>query len=767
MTTKQDTLVSGTNIKTINNQSILGSGNINIEGGSGGTSDYNELTNKPSINGVELTGDKTNSQLGIPTKTSDLTNDSGFLTSESEPAFNSSPAKNITNNDISNWNGKQDTLVSGSNIKTINNQNILGSGNIEIEGVSDYTELTNKPSINGTTLNGNVNLATPEQLNTKQDTLVSGTNIKTVNNESLLGSGNITIEGEPAVNPFKGWFNNLTSLQTITPITGDYAYVKGATTADPIEIYECTTAGTWTDSGREFNSANDQSFATSQPLNEVHIKDENGNDVSGSADVLSADALGVSVESDGRGDLDISDENGNVLARYENGHFRTKNFYSGDACTKDELDDLSKEVNKVINVKSYGAVGDGVTDDTSALENAFADGFTTKRPVVFPDGTYLIRRPLTLRSGMEVYGLGNATIKKKTSTTTTLTASLSAGSSTMTVASVSGFEVGDYIFVSSESRIYPAARHCSVGIITAINTSTKQITFESAYKDQKAGAVKTHAVGCYVSNSCALIRSWGTKYECIGAYIHHLTLDGNRVSGEFGDWMNGCIHIDACTGTVEGITYDKEARDNTFKDLVIKNSPFDGISDQGNGGAYIENCKISNSYMHGVHFGTVYSSATITHNYLKNTENGAACFWCQDVENLIFDGNIVDSCYKGCSDYEYGTAGQSSIINNNIFINITNYVFDFSHSVTADFQGRMILNGNLIEGVNYNIGTFANKSNINISDNIVKNYSTTPSYLFNLSGASNVILSCNLAPTINNVVNGNVTRLINVNNSWN
>lgn len=34
--TKQDTLVSGTNIKTINNQSILGEGNITIEGGSGG-----------------------------------------------------------------------------------------------------------------------------------------------------------------------------------------------------------------------------------------------------------------------------------------------------------------------------------------------------------------------------------------------------------------------------------------------------------------------------------------------------------------------------------------------------------------------------------------------------------------------------------------------------------------------------------------------------------------------------------------------------------
>lgn len=37
--------------------------------------------------------------------------------------------------------------------------------------------------------------ATTTQLATKQDALVSGTNIKTINNESILGSGNITIEG--------------------------------------------------------------------------------------------------------------------------------------------------------------------------------------------------------------------------------------------------------------------------------------------------------------------------------------------------------------------------------------------------------------------------------------------------------------------------------------------------------------------------------------------------------------------------------------------
>ena len=58
-------------------------------------------------------------------------------------------------------------------------------------GGQDYTDLTNKPSINDVTLEGNKSLS---ELGV-QATLTSGTNIKTINNESILGSGNITIEG--------------------------------------------------------------------------------------------------------------------------------------------------------------------------------------------------------------------------------------------------------------------------------------------------------------------------------------------------------------------------------------------------------------------------------------------------------------------------------------------------------------------------------------------------------------------------------------------
>jgi len=47
---KQETLVSGTNIKTINNESLLGSGNITISGGGGTDTDFTGATS--STNGV-------------------------------------------------------------------------------------------------------------------------------------------------------------------------------------------------------------------------------------------------------------------------------------------------------------------------------------------------------------------------------------------------------------------------------------------------------------------------------------------------------------------------------------------------------------------------------------------------------------------------------------------------------------------------------------------------------------------------------------------
>jgi len=82
---------------------------------------------------------------------------------------------------------KQDALVSGTNIKTINGESVLGSGDISISAgalIDDSDTSTGKVWSSS---------KTSTQIGTKQDTLVSGTNIKTINSQSIVGSGNIII----------------------------------------------------------------------------------------------------------------------------------------------------------------------------------------------------------------------------------------------------------------------------------------------------------------------------------------------------------------------------------------------------------------------------------------------------------------------------------------------------------------------------------------------------------------------------------------------
>lgn len=53
---------------------------------------------------------------------------------ETDPVFVASVAHSITQAMIDGWNGKQAALVSGTNIKTVNGNSLLGSGDITIEG---------------------------------------------------------------------------------------------------------------------------------------------------------------------------------------------------------------------------------------------------------------------------------------------------------------------------------------------------------------------------------------------------------------------------------------------------------------------------------------------------------------------------------------------------------------------------------------------------------------------------------------------------------
>lgn len=166
---KQEQLISGTNIKTINNTSILGSGNIKIEGGG---SDYPELTNKPKINNVELNGNKTSSDLGlqpagnyalkseiptVPTKVSAFTNDAGYLTSHQDLT------NYVTNTDYATYN-------EGGVVKISVGDHGLNMDNGTLKGVvktlAQYNDMSSKGVISKGTLE---NVITGKNLATKND----------------------------------------------------------------------------------------------------------------------------------------------------------------------------------------------------------------------------------------------------------------------------------------------------------------------------------------------------------------------------------------------------------------------------------------------------------------------------------------------------------------------------------------------------------------------------------------------------------------------
>jgi hypothetical protein len=84
---------------------------------------------------------------------------------------------------------KQATLVSGTNIKTVNSTTLLGSGDIAVQPT--LVSGTSIKTVNSNSLLGAGDVAV-------QETLVSGTNIKTLNSVSLLGAGNIVLAATPS-----------------------------------------------------------------------------------------------------------------------------------------------------------------------------------------------------------------------------------------------------------------------------------------------------------------------------------------------------------------------------------------------------------------------------------------------------------------------------------------------------------------------------------------------------------------------------------------
>lgn len=187
--------------------------NITIDGGGSIVAGVTKVY----VNGVDVTVDN-KAYVIVPTKTSELTNNSGFITTETDPTV-PSYVKAITNADINSWNNKQNLLVSGTNIKTINSTSLLGSGNIVISGGTPTNVKVNGTSI---TVGGEADIitnslydestnpiATMYDVPTSTSQLINDSSYAVTNNINTFNAdqninGNLYLDGESNLNQYSG-----------------------------------------------------------------------------------------------------------------------------------------------------------------------------------------------------------------------------------------------------------------------------------------------------------------------------------------------------------------------------------------------------------------------------------------------------------------------------------------------------------------------------------------------------------------------------------
>ena len=144
-------------------------GQLNTTGGSG-TDNYNDLVNKPSINGVTLAGNKTLTDLGIniPTKVSQLQNDSHFVQQSAIPtktsqlqndsgfAYAANLATVATTGSYNNLTDKPTIPTKTSQLQ--NDSNFVTSSSLAtVATTGSYDDLTNKPTIPAAQVNADWN----------------------------------------------------------------------------------------------------------------------------------------------------------------------------------------------------------------------------------------------------------------------------------------------------------------------------------------------------------------------------------------------------------------------------------------------------------------------------------------------------------------------------------------------------------------------------------------------------------------------------------
>ena len=357
-----------------------------------------------------------------------------------------------------------------------------------------------------------------------------------------------------------------------------------------------------------------------------------------------------------------------------------------------------------VSVRELGATGDGVTDDTDAIEAAVAAAREQNGVVFFPVGEYLVSRTIYLYSRMTVTGAQGAILKKIPAITQKFTKPVAKGDTVVYVDDASVYKVNQdfYLFDGNGS-----GANGTVGRIVAIDPAENKITF-TVYGYE--GAMNSYKVTKFsvFSNTFPILATNAQVEATDGLVIEGMTFDCQRQPDEPNSYTLAPIQMDAQTGG------GGDQRNMVIRNNTILNSGSDGISVQSRENITIENNRVYNCAVFGIHVGTTINKMTIRNNYVENC-GSAALFWCYGINEIIVTNNVFKGNQAGCTGID--GAGANSVIAFNTFDGTKTVGIN----MTGNNGGRTVITGNqFMNGQGTDISV-AGSSYCVISNNIFSN----------------------------------------------
>lgn len=375
----------------------------------------------------------------------------------------------------------------------------------------------------------------------------------------------------------------------------------------------------------------------------------------------------------------------------------------------------------VINVKDYGAKGDGATDDTATIQAALATGKSVWLPI--SSGAYVISSALSVSSGTRVILDGIVKLN----------------------ANITGFQIAaaanDIVFSGSGSIDGNSGTWASSGPAISAPNGVTNLTVEGLYIHH-SGTSGVNVSGSANSSGVRILRNRTMNNGTSGIFfntasgffvsnfdISHNTTSNNGTSG---------VTIGLATDGIVGWNY---AEFNTPGHLLADN--FTGYDHRNARLKIIGNISVSGGN-HGIHFGG--DNVSYIGNHSINSHQHGIMHRNDDLstsKNIIMADNVVDG-----TDLQSGLDVENATnvsVTGNVVRGATQrgiYIFNVSHGTVA---GNSV-SSNTLDGIRLSNGTditvSANDSTSNGGSGIFVGDSNGP---ITASGVTSNYLTANTA----------------------